>query len=653
MINHIKILLFMFLVAWQTEGYAQIAILENIHWKDEWLLSGDNKLIGTVNATAPMDVKMKCTKELVSDNTWEITWTFTAKRDIPNVHLTASFEHVSKPEWWMIPAVSYNGNVNSRGQEPKNEKRDRQWYTFSYKRTSIPGAIYSEGEDFAIATFGNVPEKAEDDYSCSIQPESNIITHQIVWPEEEMPVSYCAQDQYIPGWRRTYNMKQGETRTLTMYLIVARKETNHNAYRHMLDMAWLMAEPEKLPAPDEKKMWEQSVEFCHRSLWIENDDYMGYLMGLNLDEKGEWQQATRNRYEVGWMGQNISLAVSILYDFIKTGNHVSMDQGLATLDTWADNCQLPNGLFLTQYDAVINKTRCILDACNLGTAAVQFFEADKLVKQLRLVRPGYLGAAWGICNFMLTDQQPNGCYGRGWTMDGKCIEREGGTGAYLIPAMLKAYELYNDNKYLESAKRAYLYYIAFFKKNGFSTDGTLDTRCIDRESAYPLLTSAIGLYKITKDDTYLNDAVDVSYYLSTWLWHYNVNYAEGDVLQQYGYKTLGATSVSTQRHYFDTFACRWVNDWRELAKLTDDSQWSEKAEAIWRNSCQLVGDGKLKINGHIRPVGSQSDAYYGSSWQTRATGDGIPPVVSKNRINDWLVAWPCAFRLETLRKTEE
>ena len=126
MINHIKILLFMFLVAWQTEGYAQIAILENIHWKDEWLLTGDNKLIGTVNATAPMDVKMKCTKELVSDNTWEITWTFTAKRDIPNVHLTASFEHVSKPEWWMIPAVSYNGNVNSRGQEPKNEKRDRQ-----------------------------------------------------------------------------------------------------------------------------------------------------------------------------------------------------------------------------------------------------------------------------------------------------------------------------------------------------------------------------------------------------------------------------------------------------------------------------------------------------------------------------------------------
>lgn len=537
--------------------------------------------------------------------------------------------------------------------EPKGEKRDRQWYTFSYKRTSIPGAIYSEGEDFSIATFGNVPEKAEDDYSCGIQPEPNIIAHQIIWPEEEMPVSYCSQDQYAPGWQRTYNMKQGETRKLSMFLIVARKETNHNAYRHMLDMAWLMAEPEKLPVPDEEKIWQQSIDFCHHSLWIENDDYMGYLLGLNLNEKGEWQQITRNCYEAGWLGQNISLAVSVLRDFNKTGNHVDIDQGIATLDTWADNCQLPNGLFYTQFDALINKSRCVMDACNLGTAALQFFEADRVVKELRLIRPGYLGVAWGICNFMLADQQPNGCYGRGWTIDGRCIEREGGVGAYIIPAMLKAYEYYNDKKYLESAQRAYIYYISDFKKNGFSTGGTLDTRCIDRESSYPLLLSAIELYKITKNDVYLNDAVDVSYYLSTWLWHYNINYAEGDAFQQYNYKTLGATSVSTQRHCFDTFACRWVNAWNELAKLTDDSQWSEKAEAIWRNSCQLIGDGTLKINGHVRPVGSQNDAFYGSSWFSRAQKEGMPPIVQKRRTNDVLIAWPCAFRLEKMRNSAE
>ena len=135
--RYIRTILFLLLAIGQSEVFAQYAFLENIHWKDDWLLSAENKLIGTINYTAPVDVKVKCEKELVSDNTWEITWTFTAKRDIPNVRLTASFEHVSKPTWWMIPAVSYNGNPYGQGLEPKGTKRDRQWYTFSYRRTHL------------------------------------------------------------------------------------------------------------------------------------------------------------------------------------------------------------------------------------------------------------------------------------------------------------------------------------------------------------------------------------------------------------------------------------------------------------------------------------------------------------------------------------
>ena len=53
------------------------------------------------------------------------------------------------------------------------------------------------------------------------------------------------------------------------------------------------------------------------------------------------------------------------------------------------------------------------------------------------------------------------------------------------------------------------------------------------------------------------------------------------------------------------------------------------------------------------PKGSQNDAFYGSTWFSRIQNETIPPVVQKNRFNDWLVAWPCAFRLEILRKTTE
>jgi len=85
-----------------------------------------------------------------------------------------------------------------------------------------------------------------------------------------------------------------------------------------------------------------------------------------------------------------------------------------------------------------------------------------------------------------------------------------------------------------------------------------------------------------------------------------------------------------------------VNDWLELAELTGNKNWKEKALAIWNNSTLLVSDGGLKVFGRIRPVGSQNEAFFETYW---GDGPGQP--------NDWLVAWPAAFQLETLRHLKD
>ena len=54
----------------------------------------------------------------------------------------------------------------------------------------------------------------------------------------------------------------------------------------------------------------------------------------------------------------------------------------------------------------------------------------------------------------------------------------------------------------------------------------------------------------------------------------------------------------------------------------------------------MVSDGTLEVNGSVRPVGSQNEAFFNCRWEHNA---------GELRFNDWLVAWPCAFRLETLR----
>ena len=161
-----------------------------------------------------------------------------------------------------------------------------------------------------------------------------------------------------------------------------------------------------------------------------------------------------------------------------------------------------------------------------------------------------------------------------------------------------------------------------------------------------LLRSALRFHRLTGEASYVEDALDISYYLSTWLWHYDGVYPADNSFMQYGYHTFGATSVSVQHNHLDPYALYWVPEWLELSELTGDSQWREKAVAIWRNGSQLVSDGTLKINGLVRPAGSQNEAYFECAW-----GFGGNDAYNKasQSINDWLVAWPGAFRLETLR----
>jgi hypothetical protein len=110
------------------------------------------------------------------------------------------------------------------------------------------------------------------------------------------------------------------------------------------------------------------------------------------------------------------------------------------------------------------------------------------------------------------------------------------------------------------------------------------------------------------------------------------------MLKQLNYDTFGGTTVSTQHHHLDPYGCAFVNSWLRLAELTGKDIWRQRAQAVWANGTQTISDGSLVIAGKLRPAGSQGEAFYHTHW-------GDEPFTA----NDWLVAWPTAFRLRTLR----
>lgn len=623
---------------------------DKYHWKnqdDRMVLMSGKTVVGELNPSVTKGMNRTDQIEMLDSCTFKITCQYTALEDMETARINLDFVHKSASDYWMIPSVSYNGNNWGRGKEPKGAQQNGKWRTYSYRSTPIPGATYSEGTRFAVAMWSDVPQNEKESISCSLMPDRETTTHRLIWPEEEMPVMYAARDRYKPGYQKQEKLSKGETVTLTAYLSVCDVLPHHYAMHNFLHEAWERADKQGTAIYPPAKIWELGLRYAKEYLWTKEGAFCGFTIGFSPDKSGEWSK--RKGYEIGWCGQNASFANSLLFDYIKHNNKESLDKGVATLDAWAKLCRLPNGLFITNYDRISGQRsqidNVVIDACNLGTAALNYFEATELVKACGLERPDYESLAFGICDFVRNDQQDNGVYGRGWYPNGECFYREGTIGCFMVPPMLEAFSRSKDSTYLSSATRAYDHYVSELKTKGYSTAGALDTWCIDKESSISLLRSALKLYNLTSNKEYLDDAVAVSYYLSTWLWHYNGVYPENDNFTQYNYKTFGATSVSVQHHHLDPYALFWVPEWFELTKLTGDSQWKEKAIAIWNNGCQLISDGTLVINGRVRPVGSQNEAYLQSHWNW----DAAPHF---DRINSWLVAWPGAFRLETLRKLD-
>ena len=587
------------------------------------------------------------------DSCLKLEWNFKAEEDVDSAWVKAAFVHGSPVSWWMIPSVSYNGNHWGRGLEPKGAEENGLFRTWSYLRTPVPGAVYSEGRDFAVASWGDVPEGEGNAYSCSAEPCDSIFRHCLLWPEQEQPSYYVSRDRYAEPWARCISMKKGESHSLVMYLCVSPLEKNHAAYRHFLDRAWAKTAPEDYaPEVDREEIRKLGVRYFKESLWAEEDCFRGFSIGLQR-YGDHFEQRHRNRYESGWCGQNISISNSLLTDYLHCGDSSSLEKAMACLDCWAEHCPLENGLFITHFDSILYGKEPLMDACNLGTTAMNYFEAYDLARKCGFERENYLDIAYGICDFALAHQDGRGCYARGWKADGTMIVRDGTVGCFLLYPMLKAYELSGKEEYLQSALKAYDHYAGELMRDGYTTAGALDTWCIDKESAITILRAALGLYRICGDRRYLDEAVLCSYYLSTWLWHYNAVYPEGDQMRQYDFHTLGMTSVSVQHHHLDHYACLWVPEWYELSRLSGDPQWAQKADAIWRASCQMISDGSLSVNSLTRPAGSQNEAYFQCHWQFgnvfSSPVDGHLPT----RINDWLVAWPGAFRLETLRRLEQ
>ena len=70
----------------------------------------------------------------------------------------------------------------------------------------------------------------------------------------------------------------------------------------------------------------------------------------------------------------------------------------------------------------------------------------------------------------------------------------------------------------------------------------------------------------------------------------------------------------------------------------------DRARAIWFNSTQLISDGTLCINGHVRPAGGQDESIRHTYWGR--------PDLRHFVFSEWLTVWMGAYRYWAMENTD-
>jgi hypothetical protein len=336
-----------------------------------------------------------------------------------------------------------------------------------------------------------------------------------------------------------------------------------------------------------------------------------------------------------------------ILEYKRSGVRRFLDDALSCFDAWVKT-QQECGLFPTNYARFINKNYVPNDVCNYSWGAIETVRAYELLKGLVIDRPEYIGFARGILDFLISMYTDEGGFGLTYTIFGEKVTDGGSIGGFVCMALVEFYKVTGEKRYLDMAVRSYDMYFRRDLDDFICTAGAIDCACIDKETAYPYIYTALELYDITGEEIYLERARKSAYYFFSWAYHYDVLYSEDCDFKQYGYYTSGGTAVSTQHPAIDPWGEIAVPDFVKIGKLTGDERWIKRAKMMWNNATLCIttdknGDVKL---GHKRPYGAQSEAFFQCRW-TRSYRPDCEP---RGHINDMFVGWVSAYRLSALER---
>ena len=112
---------------------------------------------------------------------------------------------------YLIPCVSFSGNVRSMGKEPHGlcDGESGKTWIFAYDRESIPSCTLTETADAVCALFASDADADSLVSSCAlVRGADGCLAHRIYYPVTEAPRSYTDHD-VLTALRQLYHARRG------------------------------------------------------------------------------------------------------------------------------------------------------------------------------------------------------------------------------------------------------------------------------------------------------------------------------------------------------------------------------------------------------------------------------------------------------------
>lgn len=572
-----------------------------------------------------------------------------------------------KPTHYLMPGVNYNGNEFGGNNVPTGLIRDGQPWVMAYDRSGIPSCTLSEDTEVGLALFASIKdEKSLRSSGSMYQNAEGKMIHRIFHPVSEMPYTYASKNTMAAPYEEYLTLVPGGEVTLEMFLFGCQPEWNNYACAKVLDRVLDVYAPDKRPDLSLQRVWDLGIAFSqaltkdcfgkkmqfthytYRLYKAQHDmsvtpEEMKYMMEEPYyTELGRFGKA----FVIGWTGQGAMEARMFIIDGLAKENNDELQLGISQLDNWVAT-QQENGLLRPHYQNNFpddDSPKVHPDACNMGWAMAEVAKSYRLLKEHGIDKPEYLRFSVKMCEFALKHFSPEYGFGKSWDMDGSVINKTGSIGGYIIMGLVETYREVQDARYLDLAAKAMDFYYNRDLNHFECTAGALDCCCVDKETAYPFLHSAVVLLELTGDDKYLTMAKKAGYYFTSWMFHFDCLYEEDSDFSKYGYYTTGGTLISAEHQALDPWGAAVVPEFVALYHYTKDERWLKRAQLMWCNGmlgvCTEEG---MSYHGQIRPLGSQNEGFFHCRWTKYR-----PTCEERGHFNDYLDAWMGAFRMNTI-----